>query len=410
VKRVLVVGSGVAGVAAALAARARGAQVTLVGTRPGATVLAPGALDDAPWESCAGSLPERLPLPAPALGVLDALGAYAVKGSGVLLATTAGLVRPARGADRALLDLASLPPGPVLVPRFDHPGYDARWLARAWSDSGIAKARSLGFVAEPAQLTRYVDEHSLPDADLAARHDDPARLAWLAGRLVEALRVTPRPLAIVLPAWLGVDLSRAQDLSEQVGVPCGEALTGTGGPSGLRFERARDRALAKAGVEVVAGHVVRAEHGGRSAEAVEWLVSLESGELVVSDAVVLATGGLLGGGLEYTPAGSVLSAALPPGPRSIARATIDAPLALFAFRKPLETPSSLQGSPAESHTWPFAEDPLLDRVGVRADEDGRAFGAPPGLHVAGELVADLPRTWLAALTSGAHAGVAAAED
>ena len=37
------------------------------------------------------------------------------------------------------------------------------------------------------------------------------------------------------------------DLSRLVGVPCGEATGMPGGPAGLRFERARDRALAAAG-------------------------------------------------------------------------------------------------------------------------------------------------------------------
>jgi hypothetical protein len=47
----------------------------------------------------------------------------------------------------------------------------------------------------------------------------------------------------------------------------------------------------------------------------------------------------------------------------------------------------------------------MERVGVLCGADG---AVAPGLHVAGEIVADAPRTWLQSLESGVRAGVAAA--
>ena len=47
---VVVLGSGIAGTAAALAAKAAGAEVTLVSAATGATILSTDALDDAPGQ------------------------------------------------------------------------------------------------------------------------------------------------------------------------------------------------------------------------------------------------------------------------------------------------------------------------------------------------------------------------
>jgi glycerol-3-phosphate dehydrogenase subunit B len=289
------------------------------------------------------------------------------------------------------------------VPIVDHHSYDGELFARSWLDTAFARDRSLAFACEPVQLTRCVDEYSLPDADLAQRHDDPERLAWLANRLVGATK-DKRPAAILLPPWLGLVRGRAEELSQRVGVPCGEALLGPGGPSGLRFERARDRALERVGVTVLNGRVRKVERTGSG-----WLIELgDDRDVIVADVVVLALGGLVGGGLAYTPAGSVFASALPPHALAVARVTVDAPVTLAAFHKTMETPGSLYGGAPESHAWPTAEDPLLDRVGIAVDDAGRVTGAPTSLLAAGDIVADRPRTWLEALAAGARAGATAA--
>jgi glycerol-3-phosphate dehydrogenase subunit B len=387
VKRVVVIGGGVAGTAAALAAAGTGLQVTLVDGGSGASTLATGALDAVPWHRAPA---QPVPIAQSGRRALDAIGGYLVPDTGARLLTTAGIVRPARGHDSALLDVQ--PGTRIGVVGCDRPGWDATALARAWGAD---------FVPVDAVLLRHVDEQVLPDADFAMRHDDEGRLHWLAQRLREALGRMDKSLgALVLPPSLGVERARAQTLSELVGVRCGEPIAVPGGPSGLRFERARDRALEQASVE----HVLQ-----RAASVVQegpgWRVALQDGSDAEGNAVVVATGGLIGGGIEYSPAESIVASALPPFARKPFQLTIDAPMALGARGAPLELPGTLFGKPPESIAWPFVRDALMDRVGVLADADGRVA---PGLFVAGDVRADRPRTWLDALVTGVAAGAAAA--
>ncbi len=399
---VVVVGAGVAGAAAALAAAKAGAQVTVIDGGTGASLLATGALDFVPWSDDASD-PAALAVEARA--VLDALGAYIVGETSARLVTSAGVVRPAPGRDAALIDVAPLAGRRVGVVRCRRPGWDADALASHWWGSV--------FVPIDAQVLRHTDERMIPDADFAARHDDEGRVGWLAERLREALARTADGDSIaglVLPSSLGIEHPRARALSDRTGLPCGEAITLPGGPSGLRFQRARDRAFASSGVHRVAGRAIRAvctntepDSRGRS-----FCVSTDAGHTLEAHAVVLASGGLLGGGIEYAPAESIPVSGLPPFARMPMRLTVDAPLELGAFGRPLEAPGSLFGIAPETIAWPFALDGALDRAGVLVAADGACLRAPRGLFAAGEIVADAPRTWLHALTTGARAGTSAA--
>jgi glycerol-3-phosphate dehydrogenase subunit B len=390
---VVVVGSGIAATAAALVSARAGDDVILVDGGTGASTLAPGAIDVVPWERARGDAE----ISVDARRVLDAFDAFDLPPGGARVVTMAGIGRPARGVDRALLDLGRIGDGEVLVARSDR--WDAVALARSWSASCRRP-----FIAFDAVLARHTDERVIPPADFAARHDDPERLAWLAERLREAvLRAdATHAAAIVLPSMLGVDRSRAAQLSARVGLPCGEALALPGGPSGLRFEAARNRALAAAEVVVAPGRVVSVHY-----DTGAWRVERDEGAVaLVASRVVLAAGGVLGGGIAYTPSGAVFASAVPSSASATFVATILGPMIIGAHGKPLPLPGSLSGVPSESLAWPFSREPLLERVGVLADDDGRVAGAPPGLFVAGELVADRPRTWLASLESGASAGAA----
>jgi len=309
--------------------------------------------------------------------------------------TQSGIARPARGHDDALLDVASLAGERVGVIRCERPGWDAGALARAWGEP---------FEPVDAVVVRHVDERLLPDADFAMRHDHDARLGWLADRLRDALARAGHGIrALVLPSCLGVERPRARALSELVGVRCGEVIALPGGPSGLRFEAARDRAFAAAGIDRVRGRATSVARNGDG-----WRVATEAsddGASLESDAVVLAMGSLVGGGIEYAPAESIVASALPPFARRPFRLAVDAPLVLGAHGRPLELPSTLFGSAPESITWPWTRDALMDRVGVLADADGRTES---GLFVAGDLRADRPRAWLDVLATGVEAGAAAA--
>ncbi len=393
----MILGSGVAGASAAIAAKdALGAdrtdetEVIVVDGGSGASTLAPGALDgDADADV-------RLPFAGFALGACR-------------VATTAGIVRAASGRDLALLDLAAVSGGVIAVPTSAHHGWDARLLASQWNDR--SDGRDLRFVTLDATLLRFADERDMPDVDLARRHDEPARLSWLAERLREALaRAQPggqKIAALILPPWLGAEAPRAEALAARVGLPAGEALATTLGPSGLRFEAARDAAFASRQIVV---HRARAEALGRRT-AGGFSLQLDTGESLAADAVVLALGGLVGGGLRYTPSGSDLAFAVP----SRGRATVELALRVDPTLAPslplglagraLLAPGSLFGASPEQLAWPFTRPAPLEQVGLLDAQ--RAEGGSVG--VAGELAADLPRTWLAAAASGQRAGRAAAK-
>jgi glycine/D-amino acid oxidase-like deaminating enzyme len=378
----IVVGGGVAGAGAALAAARAGARVTLVDGGTGASMLWTGAVD------ASGEASDEVRLVAEAMGVV--LGASAI-------ATSTGLVRSVGGHDAGVLDvLPLLRDRTVGVVRCDRPGWDGDMLVRTAGS---------GMVVVPASLLRMADERLVPDAELASRHDDPDRLYWLSERLRHAIGRAGRPVhALLLPPCLGLEQSRAAALSELVGVRCGEATSLPGGPVGLRFERARNRALAAAGVTVVPGRVIAVQASAAAAD--RWTVRLEDGELD-ADVVILAAGGLIGGGLEYQPSEAMLAAALPPEARPIFRCTVDAPVRVGAHGRPLDVPGSLFGVAPESIAWPLSRDALMDRVGVLCDDIGHAAAR---LYAAGELVADAPRTWLRSLDSGVRAGLAAARE
>jgi hypothetical protein len=369
--------------------------VTLLDGGTGASTLATGALDAVPWQERARAAARR-PFGRATRSILDALGAYVLPEGGARLVTTAGVVRPADGHDAALLDVARLGGARVGVVRCDRPGWDADALAAAWGEA---------FVAVDATVLRHLDERVLPDADFAARCDDDDRFGWLAERLRESLARAPGALgALLLPPSLGVEHVRAVQLATRVGVPCGEPVAAPGGPSGLRFEHARNRALTAAGVVPWRGRAATvARHTGR------WRATLETGETVYADAVVLAIGGVLAGGIEYAPSEAVVASALPPFARVPFRlgVTVEgAPAPLGIEGRALELPGSLFGVSPESLAWPFERNAPIERVGLLVG--GPDGAVAPGLYAAGEAVADADRTWLQALESGALAGLAAA--
>ncbi|MEO8799960.1 MAG: FAD/NAD(P)-binding protein, partial [Polyangiaceae bacterium] len=210
-------------------------------------------------------------------------------------------------------------------------------------------------------------------------------------------------VGVVLPPWLGVRRSRAEALSQKVGIRCGEALVGLASASGARFEHARDLALSGAQVEVVAGWAKSIVSASGT-----WRVVLEDGEPLEADAVVIAAGGLVGGGLVYSPGAAANAAELPPDARPTLRVGVAAPVVLGSRGSAALRPSTLFGAPPEAIAWPFATDPWIERAGILVAEGGAALDAPSGLFAAGDVTADAPRAWLATFERGATAGAAAA--
>ncbi|WP_437634481.1 FAD-binding protein [Sorangium sp. So ce854] len=416
-RSILVIGAGVAGLAAAWSARRRGAQVTVISAGVGETALAGGAVDDVPWDQVeraarllGGDLPAGDLAPA-ARQFAAELGLWDVpQGAAARVATVAGRIRPARGRDRALLDLGPLRRTRVLIPRAARGAWDADALAEALSDEPFARARGLRFLPVDAPVLRFDDERRIADGDLAARHDDPARLSWLLERLHQALDAAGGAGAILLGPWLGARAPRAEALSARLGVPVGEALIGAGSPAGLRFEAARDALLAAIGATHRHGRVRAVSAGGDGrvgpGDPGDGVLIHVDGEDVplAADAVILAIGGLAGGGVAYAPPAHRAGPDLPARGAVPFALSIAAPVTLGDARGPLGVVSSMHGPELDVAAWPRGDRPgALEAVGVRCD----GVRAAPGILAAGAAIAGRARTVLDAVTTGLRAGAEA---
>ncbi|WP_437675587.1 FAD-binding protein [Sorangium sp. So ce131] len=410
-RSVLVIGAGVAGLAAAWSARRRGASVAVISAGVGETALAGGAVDDVPWEQVeraarllGGDLPAGDLAPA-ARQLATELGLWDVpQAAAARLATVAGRIRPARGRDRALLDLAPLRRTRVLVPRAPRAAWDADALAEALTDEPFARARGLRFLPVDAPVLRFDDERRIADGDLAARHDDPARLHWLAERLRGALEGAGGAGAILLGPWLGARAPRAEALSARLGVPVGEALIGAGSPAGLRFEAARDALLDAIGAARRHGRVraVGEAQVGPGGAGERVVVHVEGEDVpLAADVVILAIGGLAGGGITYAPPERGAGTDLPARGGAPFALSLAAPVALGDGRGPLGVVSSMQGPELDVTAWPRGERPgALEAVGIRC----AGVRAAPGILAAGAAIAGRARTVLDAVTTGLRAG------
>ena len=313
---VLVLGGGMAGAMAALAAREAGARTVLVRRSPGATALSSGAVSVAPDRAA----PPDAPLSTRA-GPLEAARRIA--------ATRPDHPYAAAGVDRLAdaLDFAARELSEVLVPRLDRPRFLATPFGTAVAaalcqrsmaagDLLAVQARlavggfrgHLGFEASlvAAGLARYaarggpeVRAFAIDLPRLVHGADRPHELAraleapGAAEAAGEALRAAlpPGAQAALLPPVLGLDpRARVHERIEgAAGLPVAETLSDGPSVPGLRLQRAIDARLAAAGIEVVTaavtgarglGEVVRA--GGRDLRARTW---------------VLATGRFVGGGI-----------------------------------------------------------------------------------------------------------------
>jgi glycerol-3-phosphate dehydrogenase subunit B len=413
VKRIIVIGAGVAGLAAAFSARRKGHEVVVVSKGSGASALGGGAVDDVPWEDLARAA--RVVGKPIGLGALEpdvvafseALGIWDLPAEGApppFVATIAGRLRPCRGHDAGLLDLGALRDGCVLLPRADRAAWDADAIARTLSAEPIAKHKNLRFVAVDAPVLRFTEEARFPDGDLAVRHDEPARLAWLAERLREAVARNGSPdrpvVGALVGSWLGAQKPRAKELSTLVGLPVGEALVGAGSAAGLRFEAARKRMLGALRVEVIEDH---ARSIAVSGDTVKVTLS-RAGAALEGDIVVLAIGGVVAGGVVYAPPEHVAGEDLPPRGAVPYVLSVDAPVSIGASSRRLDVVASIHGPELDTSTWSRDARPsALEDVGVIAPK-----GVAARLVLAaGDVVAGKPRTLLEAVSAGLFAGAEA---
>ncbi|MHB8420353.1 MAG: FAD-binding protein [Myxococcales bacterium] len=309
-RRVLVIGGGLAGATAAFAAREAGASVVLVARAPGATALCGGILEVAqdslgralPAREAAEGLAARSPTHPYALlrGRLAelpaALDLVRVKLAPLLVEIPAMFPTVLGGLRAAALAQASHAAGALRPGCRFAVGWCPRQPALLDGPAVAAALREAGVLAEPCDLDWLdrEDHLALTAFELARLLDRPEE----ARRLGEALaRARPAADAWLLPPVIG--LERAEEAlkvaSDLAGLPCAELVAATPSVPGARLQRALDRALERAGVELRCGEVARLEEGRAQL----------GGELGPSDLsfdqAVFATGRFIGGGVRRAP-------------------------------------------------------------------------------------------------------------
>jgi glycerol-3-phosphate dehydrogenase subunit B len=317
---VLVIGGGMAGAVAALAAREAGARVVLARKGPGSTGLwggavsvaqDPASLPDTPFAARSGVVESarRIAATRPGhpyrvlRGRLDRLWNAVEFATGQL----SSVLAPPSGRNRWLLtpfghahaaatcmrtmaagDLAEVR-GALVVCGFEgHLGWDPGLVA-----SGAARVRALG---APETRVAMLDLFRWEDGALASPFV-LARMLEAPGAAEEAGRVLGKSLprgasAAVFPPVLGLDPTARvpERIAAAAGIPVAEMLSDLPSVPGLRLHRAIELRLAAAGVTVLQGEV-RASSGPDVPAAV-------GGREVVARSWVLASGRFVGGGIE----------------------------------------------------------------------------------------------------------------
>ncbi|HET8539582.1 MAG TPA: FAD-binding protein [Anaeromyxobacter sp.] len=314
---VLVVGGGMAGAIAALAARAAGARVVVARRSPGATALSSGAISVAPHRPAHPDEPlfaRRGPLDAAravaatspdhpyarlGLDALDDALAFAARELGGLLAPA--LERPRvlatafGSAVSAALCQRSMEAGDLLAVR--GPLAVAGLAGHLAFDAGLVAAGLARFAARGGPRAHAVAVDLPAVVAPAAKPYDLARALEAPGaaeELGEALRgVLPGGAgAALLPPVLGLDPAARvpERVAAAAGLPVAETLSDVPSVPGLRLQRALDDRLREAGVVIVTAAV--AAGWAAPGEAVD-----AGGTPVRASAWVLATGRFVGGGV-----------------------------------------------------------------------------------------------------------------
>ena len=349
---VVVVGGGVAGTAAALAAARAGADVILVDGGSGRVDALdrghrrrrPGSAGRDRFRrrcrrSCAlSSTPSRRSSSATRRAVVDdRRGSRGPRAAATPRSSIATLARVPAGRP------SSAAPSPGLG------------RGRAGTTRGGAR----GFVADRRRRPPDDDEERIPDADFAARHDDDARLGWLADAPPRGpgarRRGGRRYAAVALPPCARASTrSRAEALSAPRRRPLrrGHGIC-PAGPAGLRFER---RATAPSRRPAFAGDARprHARRGRRDGEG--WRVHVEDGPVDSMRAPSSWRPEASSAGASSTcPPRPRSPAASPPGLAPPLRATVDAPVVASARTGGRWTSPARSSAPHRSRSrGPFA--------------------------------------------------------
>lgn len=400
---IVVIGNGVAGVCAALAAKERGHEVLVLCSAAGSSSMMSGALDEIPWDN-ANSQTEASDC-TDIQGFLGAFPLFSITHESVRLLTQQGISRPARGRDRSLLDLSALPNGSqIALPRIARKGWDADLLAKSFNHDAWARAKSLSFHAvEISDLTDDRLRH-YPDSDLAREFDSDAYFRAISSKLST---LSSNFGAVLLGPWLGILKNRSEELANTLKCPVGECASIIGGTAGLRFDQHRSAALAASGIESRRFRVRAVEANSSSV-----LIRGDSDDLIKASSVVIATGGLISGGVCYSPAEWALGSEIPERAHPPLSMGFVCDGDLRFNGRSAEIPGSLYGLNLEELTWPKAQQEVwqLDRVGLR-NINGRVLNSNGDkldrIFVCGDAADGSRHTAIDAIRTGWCAGISA---
>ena len=274
--------------------------------------------------------------------------------------------RVAHGREAGLLDLHALladSPAAHRCRPLRAPRRGARTPSSAPRAAGLLRARR-----GRAPPRRRADRCPTPTSPPATTTTHAS--AWLAERLREGIaRSGTHPDGVAPPAVARGRRARGpRTCRGSSGSPCGEAMGLPGGPCGLRFEAARDARSRRR-----ASHVAARPRAERRARRCADGACERRRERDSTASAVVARGRGARRRRHRVPAerGDGGRRSCRPRARPPFACTLDGPAAVGAHGRPLEVPGSLFGVPPEALAWPFARDPLIERVGVLCDEDGR---------------------------------------
>ncbi len=331
---VVVVGSGLAGLATAVRLAEDGARVAVVAAGSGTLSWAGGPLDVAavpsdgtPREGVA-NLAARPGHPYAILADdIDAAAAWfgaTMAGGGLPyegdldrplrpLPTALGVLRPAAIVPAGMAAaLTQWRPGESLVVVGIHgdkdlwPAAVATGLRRAYR--GRPEAGPASITAVLVALPELADRRNRSALDLARRFDDPRQRSAILARLARALaRESGGELRIALPAALGLEDHAAAlpETRDALGGPVFELPMVPPSIPGLRIQAVLRRRLLELGGRILLGEAVARVELDRGRVARVVLPAAARETTIHAPALVLATGGLTGGGLVAPASGGL---------------------------------------------------------------------------------------------------------
>lgn len=290
--RLAVVGGGFSGWAACQAASARGVRPVWLNQGFGASEQSCGAGDASPWADGRGvaQIPEEI------VALFHSWGLFSVQADYV--ATSAGVVRPTDAVGRGVLGLDAFRGRTVGILDTGRANFQANALASALQAEPWATESQTRFVPLRLQGGLPLGLSQVPLGALQSLLDQPEVRA----RFSEALRALTPELTGVSALLCEPLLGLAPEKIDSP-LPLGETLSPPEGAFGFRVAAARRNWLQTSGLEM---YDERVESIGREAGQVRVVSRLASGELSTRwvDVVIIATGGLVAGGVGLIPQAS----------------------------------------------------------------------------------------------------------